>query len=336
MNLWRQIKGLGRGSRARQELDLEREIQDHLALEAEESGRPGAQRAFGNTVMVKEDVREAWGGAGMERFLQDVRYGLRQVRHNPGFSAIAIATLALGIGGITAMFSAFDAVLIRPLPYARRGPAGDDLGRHGQDRRHDQAQLRRPRSGLSGGVSIPYSPISRASQPGDATLSGDGEPEQLPARKVTWNFWSVLGAQPMLGRVFTEDEDNQGVRVVVISHGLWQRRFGGSPGIVGRKISLNDEPYEVIGVMPQGFYFMPSRDIDIWMPASFPAWMRTNFTWHDAQIVARLKPGVTVEQRKTVHGGIEFAGDGEGFPGSPFGDRQRLCGKRSRARHKPR
>ena len=81
----------------------------------------------------------------------------------------------------------------------------------------------------------------------------------------------------MLGRVFTEDEDNKGARVVVISHGLWQRRFGGSPDVIGRKISLNDEPYEVIGVMPHGFYFMPSRDIDIWMPASFPPWMRTNF-----------------------------------------------------------
>jgi putative ABC transport system permease protein len=135
-------------------------------------------------------------------------------------------------------------------------------------------------------------------QPGDATLSGDGEPEEVPARKVTWNLWSVLGVQPVVGRVFTEDEDNKGVRVVVISYGLWQRRFGGSPGIIGRKISINDEPYEVIGVMPQGFYFMPSRDIGIWMPASFPAWMRTSFTWHDAQIVARLKPGITLEQAR--------------------------------------
>ena len=88
------------------------------------------------------------------------------------------------------------------------------------------------------------------------------------------------------------------MRVVVISHGLWQRRFGGASDIIGRKISLNDEPYEVIGVMPRNFYFMPSREIDIWMPASFPPWMRRNFTWHDAQIVARLKPGVTLEQAR--------------------------------------
>jgi putative ABC transport system permease protein len=135
-------------------------------------------------------------------------------------------------------------------------------------------------------------------QPGDATLAGDGDPEQVPARKVTWNFWSVLGVQPMLGRTFTEDEDNKGVRVAVISHGLWQRRFGGASDIVGRRFSLNDEPYEVIGVMPRTFYFMPSREIDIWTPASFPAWMRRNFTWHDANIVARLEPGVTLEHAR--------------------------------------
>ena len=247
-----------------------------------------------------------WPGA-------DVRYGVRQVRRNPAFSAIAIATLALGIGGITAMFSAFDAVLIRPLPYAdadRLVMVWDDMSETDVTSRHNSTpaewiEWRR--------LNTVFTDLA-CSQPGDATLSGDGEPEQVPARKVTWTFWSVLGVQPVLGRVFTEDEDNKGVRVVVISHGLWQRRFGGASDIVGRKISLNDEPYEVIGVMPQNFYFMPSRDIDIWMPASFPPWMRTNFTWHDAQIVARLKPGVTLEQAQAVHGGLEPAGDGEGFP----------------------
>jgi len=113
-----------------------------------------------------------------------------------------------------------------------------------------------------------------SSQPGDATLPGNGEPEQDPARKVTWNLWSVPGVQPMLGRIFTQDEDNKGVRVAVISYGLWQRRFGGSLDIIGRKIPLNDEAYEVIGVMPRGLFFMPARDIDVWVPASFPDWMR--------------------------------------------------------------
>jgi hypothetical protein len=115
-------------------------------------------------------------------------------------------------------------------------------------------------------------------QPADATLSGDSEPEQVPARKATWNLWGVLGVKPLIGRVFTEEEDEKGVRLAVISYGLWQRRYGGSPDVVGRKINVNDNSYEVIGVMSREFYFMPARDIDIWMPASFPAWMRRNFS----------------------------------------------------------
>jgi len=103
---------------------------------------------------------------------------------------------------------------------------------------------------------------------------------------------------PLLGRVFTEEEDEKGVRVAVLSYGLWQRRFGGSADVVGRSISLNDEPYEVIGVLPKAFYFLPSRDIEVWMPASFPPWMRRNFTCHDANIVARLNPGITLDHAR--------------------------------------
>ena len=120
-----------------------------------------------------------------------------------------------------------------------------------------------------------------ATEPGQATLSGDGEPEELPGRKVTANLWTVLGVQAFVGRVFTEDEDVRGVRVAVISYGLWQRRFGGSRDVLGRTIMLNDSPYEVIGVMPREFYFMPSRDVDIWMPISFSAEFLTRFSWND-------------------------------------------------------
>jgi predicted permease len=195
------------------------------------------------------------------------------------------------------MFSAFDAVLMRPLPYAnadRLVMIWDDMSGNDVTTKHNSTpaewiEWRR--------LNTVFTDLA-SSQPGDATLSGDGEPEQVPARKVTWTFWNVLGVRPMFGRVFTEVEDNNSVRVVVISHGLWQRRFGGAPDIIGRKISLNDAPYEVIGVMPQSFYFMPASDIDIWMPASFPPWMRKNFTWHDAHIVARLKNGVTLQHAR--------------------------------------
>jgi putative ABC transport system permease protein len=231
--------------------------------------------------------------------MNDLRFAFRQLLKNPGFTAVAVLTLALGIGANTAIFSAVDAVLIRPLPYADADRLvmiwDDDTRRTGSRkffptppewdewRRHNTV----------------FTDIA-ASQPGDASLSNDGEPEELPARKVSANFWSVLGARPLLGRVFTEEEDARGARVVVISHGIWQRRFGGARDAVGRKIILNDTSYEVIGVMPREFYFMPARDIDIWMPTSFPAGMLKNWGWHDLHCVARLKPGVTLQQAKEV------------------------------------
>ncbi|HYI96838.1 MAG TPA: ABC transporter permease [Bryobacteraceae bacterium] len=256
-----------------------------------------ARRDLGNVALIEEDTRSAWGWTRLEQLARDAGYGMRQVRRNPMFSGLAIATLALGIGGITAMFSAFDAVLIRPLPYADADKLvmiwdrmrNQDRGTKHQPAPAEYIEWRRLNS-----VFVD----SAASQPADATLSGDGEPEQAPARKVSWTLWNVLGVPPMLGRGFTEEEDEKSARVIVISHGLWQRRFGGSPDVIGRKVLLNDEPHQVIGVMPKGFYFMPSRDIDIWMPASFPPWMRTNFGWHNSQIVARLKPGITLEHAR--------------------------------------
>src|SRR5213593_1030564 len=296
MSIWTRIKAFGPWSRAQKEHDLEREIQNHLDLEAEESGQSGAQRAFGNAVLVKEDVREAWAWTRLEQLARDVRYGLRQIRRNSAFSAVAIATLALGIGGITAMFSAFDTILIRPLPYA----GADHLVMiwDALSRERISKSFPAPAEWLEWRRQNTVFTDIAATQPGDATLSGDSEPEQVPARKTTANLWSVLGVNPLIGRVFTEEEDVKGVRLVVLSHELWQRRYGGSPGVLGRKITVNDNPYEVIGVMPREFYFMPARDIDIWMPASFPAWMRRSFSWHDAQVVARLKPGVTLERAK--------------------------------------
>src|SRR5207249_7565881 len=291
--------------RSDKEADLREELQFHLEEEAEQRQEDGlaqdearwaARRELGNLALVEENTRAAWGWRRLEQLARDAGYGLRQVRRNPAFSAIAIATLALGIGGITAMFSAFDAVLIRPLPYAdgdRLVMIWDDMT---GERRSGHSPA--PAEWLEWRRHNTVFTDLAATQPGDATLSGDSEPEQVRARKTTANLWSVLGVKPLIGRVFTEEEDEKGVRVAVISHGLWQRRYGGSPDVVGRKITVNDNSYEVIGVMPPEFYFMPARDIAIWMPASFSAWMRRNFSWHDAEVVARLKPGVSLERAK--------------------------------------
>ena len=288
------------------ERDLNDELEVFVDMAAADQIRDGATGAearrraalqLGGLEQVKERVRSARHGAWLDVAGRDVRYGLRQVRRNPSFSVIAIATLALGIGGMTAMFSAFDAVLIRPLPYNdadRLVMIWDAMAETDITTKHNSTpwewiEWRR--------LNTVFTDLA-ATQPSDATISDDAEPEQIPGRKVTWTFWSVLGVQPLLGRVFTEDEDNKSVRVVVISHGLWQRRFGGAPDIIGRVISLNDEPYQVIGVMPRNFYFMPSREIDLWMPTSYPPWMRVSTAWHNSQIVARLKSGVTVEHAR--------------------------------------
>jgi putative ABC transport system permease protein len=287
------------------ESELEEELQFHLEEEAEQRQEHGsaedqarfaARRELGNLALVAENTRAAWGWTRLEQLARDAVYGLRQIRRNPVFSAIAIATLALGIGGITAMFSAVDAVLIRPLPYAD----ADRLVMIWLDMSKENRSgfMPTPAEWLEWRrLNTVFTDIA-LTQPADATLSGDSEPEQVPARNATWNLWSVLGVRPLIGRVFTEEEDEKGVRVAVISQGLWQRRYGGSPDVVGRKITVNDNPYEVIGVMPRDFYFLPARDIDIWLPASFPPWLRTNFTWHSAQVVARLQPDVTLQRAR--------------------------------------
>jgi putative ABC transport system permease protein len=291
--------------RRRAEQDLDDEMRSFVEMAADDEIRAGSTPAearrravlrLGGVEQAKERIRGGRHGAWLDNAWRDVWYGTRQVRRNPGFSAIAIATLALGIGGITAMFSAFDTVLIRSLPYGDADRlvmiwdslSGDITARHNPTPA-EWIEWRR--------LNTVFTDLATV-QPADVTLSGDAEPEQVAARKVTWTFWSVLDVRPALGRVFTEDEDNKSVRVAVISHGLWQRRFAGAPDIVGRTISLNDEPFEVIGVMPPQFYFLPSREIELWLPASFPAFMRTNFTWHDSNVVARLKPGVTLAQAR--------------------------------------
>jgi putative ABC transport system permease protein len=296
MNLSKRLKRALPWLRPEREQDLDREIQNHLDLEAEESGRDAAQRAFGNTLLVKEDIRRTWGWVPLEEFVRDIRFAFRQLRKSPGFSAVAILTLALGIGANTAMFSVVDAVLIRPLPYRdadRLAMVWEDASSIGFPRNVVSPwnwQEWRRRSAV-------FSDIA-ATEKSTAYLIGDGEPERLDGRGVSANFWTALGTPPLVGRVFTEQEDRRGARVAVISYGLWQRRFAGAREIAGREIGLNGTTYTVIGVMPNGFYFLPSRDVDIWLPAAFSPQELSDRGSHYLDCVARLKPGVTIEQAR--------------------------------------
>ncbi len=286
------------------EANLERELSFHIEERvadmvrsgvSEEVARHHVRLEFGAAEQVKDECRDVRPGHWAETLVLDARYACRNLRRNPGFAAVAVATLALGIGGLTAMFSAFDMILIRPLPYADPGRlvmVWDALDKSDDGKKSDPApaewyEWRR--------LNTVFTDLA-STEPADAMLSGDAAPEQVPARKATGNFWSVLGVRPLIGRVFNEEEDRKGARVVVISYGLWQRRYGGSADVLGRNIDVNDTPYEVIGVMPGEFYFLPTRDIDLWMPASIPARLRSSFGWHDMEVVARLKAGATREQ----------------------------------------
>ncbi len=232
----------------------------------------------------------------METLLQDLRHGARMLMKNPGFTAVAVVTLALGIGANTAIFSVVNAVVLRPLPYEE------------SERLVFVTERSQQMDGLS--VSWPnYSDWRERNRVfehigvynrSDYNLTENGEPERLQAGQVTADLFDVLRVKAALGRVFTADEDKPGAEpVVVLSYGLWQRRFGGDPGIINRTIRLNDRSYTVIGVMPAGYEF-PSR-VELWVSSgrlSDSALWQNRGSHPGLNGVARLKHGVTIEQAR--------------------------------------
>ncbi len=284
--------------------DLERELQSDLDLEEEEQREGGlssqeahyaARRAFGNAALIREQTHEVWGWAPIERFWQDVRFALRQLGRNPGFTAISILTLALGIGATTAIFSVVDSLLIRALPY----PNAPHIVR--------VWNTFAPR----GMMEIPFSEPEfleyRQSQSfahvagfsfGAITLTGSGDPLHLAASWGTSDFFAVMGTDPLLGRVFTADELLQGhAQVAVLSYRLWQSRFGSNPDIIGKSILLNAKNCTIVGVMPPGFNF-PSNDVDVWLP--LPVAPASNQIGnHYLNLVADLKPQTTLNHARS-------------------------------------
>ncbi|HEY3455164.1 MAG TPA: ABC transporter permease [Bryobacteraceae bacterium] len=285
--------------RKQREQDLVRELSAHLEAEAAEQRERGiapeearyaAQRAFGNTAFVKEELREMWNWGFMERFLQDIRFSLRMLRKSPGFAVFAVLALALGLGANAAIFSVVDAVLLRSLPFRhsdRLVEVWEDASRFGF-----------PRAPLAPANFVDWKRRNHvfedmAALKGDLyALTGAGTPEQVEGSPVTANLFPLLGVSPILGRNFSAEEDRPGgPRVVLISYGLWQRRFGGDSAIAGREISLNNQKYTVIGVMPRGVTF-PEKS-EIWVPLGLSPRQLAERDNHYLRVFARLKPGVT-------------------------------------------
>ncbi|MGH7654183.1 MAG: ADOP family duplicated permease [Gemmatimonadaceae bacterium] len=302
--LWRRLAHLVRGSKAAD--DLRAEMQLHAELRAranraagaaEGDARTAAHRQFGNEIALREQSRDQWGFRWAEDSARALRLAFRRLAQRPGFTAAVIGILALGVGAATSMFSAVDAAMLRPLPFA------------------DPARLVTLRA-----VAVPMDPggaFPRSSGPVDVSvvdvrekrdlfshaaayaagalnLADADHPSRLNVGVVTTDFFATLGVPAQSGRVFNDAEGvPNGPDVVVLSYGTWQRQFGGAP-MIGKSILLNNEKFEVVGIMPRGFNF-PSES-DIWIPMSVPTTFATFSAFRGflpSHVIARLAPGVS-------------------------------------------
>ncbi len=302
------ILSLFRRDKLDQEFDAE--VSAHLEMAIEENLRAGmnAEEArrqalirFGGTQQTKEQHRDTRGIPWLEVFLQDLRFGLRMLRKNSGFAAIAILTLALGIGANTALFSVVNGVLLNPLPYEQPDRLVAIYARSAEIEHStfsypnflDWRRENHSFSALAGFRAL------------DFNLTGMGDAERLPADMVSASFFSLLGVKPIAGRLFTEQEDQVGAEpVALISEGLWRRKFGSSPEAVGKRINLNGTLYTITGVIPASLHF-ESDDFqsksEVYVPLG--AWNDPMFRDRSVEMgtegVGRLKPGVTLEQAKS-------------------------------------
>jgi len=288
--------------------ELTREIQAHLELEAEERIEAGmspaeaqaaARRAFGNVTHAQEDVRALFRRAWLEALAQDVRYALRTLARNPGFATVAILTLALGIGANTAIFSLVHAVLLRPLPFAdpdRLAVVWADFTARGGPSTVQAAPADFVDWKAGNDVFADMAAVDGVLQ--TFNLTGAGEPERLSGAKVTANLFPLLGLGPIAGRTLLPEDDRAGAEaVVLISEGLWRRRFGASATLVGQPIRLNDVPHTVVGIIPGHFQF-PTPGTDVWVPAAFTPEQLARRGSYFLNVLARLSPGVSLEQAR--------------------------------------
>ncbi len=306
------IRSLFRKTNVEQELTdelrfhLEKLIEEKIAKGmAADEARYAALRELGGIEQIKEECRDMRRVNYIEEFLQDVRYGLRQIRRNPGFTAVAVITLALGIGANTAIFSIVNAVLLRPLPFAApqqlvsvvstrwRGNVADNASYP------DFADWRAQNNAFS---------QMAAYGTDNFTLTGQGEAMHIQGAIVSANIFSLLGMKPVLGRPFLPDEDKlpaaNGGFAIILGHHLWRGHFGADPRIVGRTIQIDNRNFTVVGVMPAGFQFpIRGEPVDFWMTMAIafvtapgmPS-MAEQRGAHYLDVIARLKPHVSMAQ----------------------------------------
>lgn len=303
------LKAFAQSSEMDRELDTE--LDSHVTMLTEDYIRRGkspeeaarlARVEFGGVAQLKEAHREQRGLPFMETLAQDLRHTFRTLRRDAGFTMFAILIVGLGIGASATVFNVVNALLIRPLPF--RDPASLVWITNGGE------------EGNLSELTVPVGPFVDLKDnattlsdvaayyafygTGDRKMTGEGEPERLTAVPVSQGLFPLLGVQPQLGRIFTSAECQQNGAVALLDAGFWKRRFASDPGIVGRKLVLNDRPYTVIGVMPESFnfssVFAPGRRIDMFLP--LPLTAQVNRMGNTLSLVGRLKSGVSVEQAR--------------------------------------
>jgi len=304
---WRGLFRLDRRARARLERDVDDEIAFHLESGADalvrqgldrHAARAAARRAFGDPRRYRTDLLAIDEGRAvsvsrrhlLDAIRLDLSFALRQLRLNAGFSSAVVLTLALGAGANIAIFSLVDALLLRPLPYADpdRLVSLADLY-EGRASGAGQAEFRDWVETATSFEGLALSEYDAAVIPGDGRLDA----ERVVGSRVTAGFFEVLGARPLLGRTFVPGEDQPGrAGVMVLGHRLWQRRFGGDPGIVGRTVRLDDGIHTVVGVMPASFYWIESKNAEFWRPIGYVSSGRMQ---HQYGVVGRLRPGVSMD-----------------------------------------
>jgi putative ABC transport system permease protein len=287
--------------------DLSDEIREHIEEKIEELVEGGmsrneataaARRAFGNVTLTEEDSRNVWRWPPVEELLADVRYGLRALRHNPMFTAVALLTIAIGIGANTAVFSVVNSVLLKPLNY----PSAEQLVSLHQIA-PGAPGLADFENGLhlSPSMYFTYAEHNRAFQAlgvwdrGTASVTGVAEPEQVRTVEVSDGVLQALDVPPAVGRWLSEaDQVPRGPQRVMLSYGYWQRRFGGDRAVVGRNITVDARPREVVGVMPKGFRLVDT-EFDVIVPLAFDRGklILAGFGYDG---IARVKPGVTIAE----------------------------------------
>jgi putative ABC transport system permease protein len=288
--------------------DLDEEIRDHLERRTDEyvakglsleEARYAARREFGGVEQAKEKCRDTRKVNWIYELVQDLRYGLRQMRRNPGFTAVAVITLALGIGANTAVFSVVRAVLLSRLPYSDPDrlvcitdvfpgvlPSSLDNLVADPDYLHWRGQNQ------------VFQFVAAYGQLRGLNLGSKDELERVDATDVTWDFFPMLGVRPALGRSFLPEEDRPGgPPIVMLSHSLWQRRFRSDPKLVGKVITLNEKGYTVIGIMPESFHFPADWGPELFVPLD----LEPNLNWDSPSfggvyVIARLKPGVKLSR----------------------------------------